>query len=142
MPNLEPYKYLTFDQKLGILQQLIQMARADKIFKFIEFKYLTEVAELMGIKAAQLDTILESNIELPLPEKKIERARQLHRLVVMMMIDHEIRMEELILLKKMAERFDLKSDGVSAMIKAMHANKGGMILDEELKVLFFIQEND
>ncbi len=137
MPYFESIKNLTNAQKLMLLNQLVQMAKADNSFKFIEFKYLTDVAELMGISTSQLEAVLEGKLVAgPLPKRKIEKAWHLYRLAVMMMIDHDINMEEIKFLKKIAHSFNLSSKSVDAMLRAMHTNKGGMLFYEDLKRIF------
>ncbi len=141
MEKDKSYAHLTEEQKIQLLQQLVKMAKADQIFKFVEFKYLTEIAELMNISAAKLDEIIESNKVGPLPKTKLERSRQLYRLTVMMMIDHVVTKEELNLLKTFAIELGLAPDGVETMIKAMDNNKGGMLLNKHLIDIFSIDLN-
>ncbi len=141
MEKNQSFKNLTHTQKTHLLQQLVKMAKADKIFKFVEFKYLTEIAELMNISASQLDEIIESDKVGDLPQTLLERSRQLYRLTVMMMIDHIITKEEVVLLKTFAVEMGLQAAGVDAMIEAMNRNKGGMLLNEQLIEIFGIEMN-
>ena len=135
------FHHLNKEEKLNLLSQLVKMAKADKIFKFVEFKYLTDVAEVLGITSGQLDEIIEKDIVAPLPKKIQDRTRQIYRLTVMMMVDGIISKEEMILLKNFAVELGLPPAGVEIMIKRMEQNKGGMLLDEELLEIFSIQLN-
>ncbi len=135
------FNHLNKEQKLNLLRQLVNMAKADKIFKFVEFKYLTDIADVLGIGATQLDDIIEKEVVAPLPEKMLDRIRQLYRLTVMMMVDHVISDEEMILLKNYAIQLGLTDEGVDVMIVKMKANKGGMLLDEELLQIFSVKCN-
>jgi len=141
MEKNQSFKNLSEAQKINLLQQLVKMARADKIFKFVELKYLTEIAELMNISAAQLDDIIDADIIGPLPQTLLERARQLYRLTVMMMIDQIITTEELNLLKTFAVELGLQASGVEVMIDTMNQNKGGMLLNQQLIEIFAIELN-
>ncbi len=141
MERNQSFKNLTKAQKIILLQQLVKMAKADKIFKFVELKYLTEIAELMEISATQLDDIIETDKFGPLPKTMLERARQLYRLTVMMMIDQIITVEELNLLKTFAVELGLQASGVETMIEAMNQNKGGMLLNKQLIEIFSIELN-
>ncbi len=141
MEKNQSFNNLNEAQKIQLLQQLVKMAKADKIFKFVELKYLTEIAELLNISAARLDEIIESDKVGPLPKSMLERARQLYRLTVMMMIDHIITKEELILLKTFAIELGLSPDNVDTMITAMNNNKGGMLLNKQLIEIFSIDLN-
>jgi len=141
MENNQSFKNLSEAQKINLLQQLVKMAKADKIFKFVEFKYLTEIAELMNISATRLDDVINADKIGPLPKTMLERARQLYRLTVMMMIDQVITTEELNLLKTFAVELGLQANGVEAMIEAMNQNKGGMLLNKQLIKIFAIELN-
>jgi len=141
MEKNKSFKNLSEAQKINMLQQLVKMARADRIIKFVELKYLTEIAELMNISAAQLDNIIASDKIGPLPKTMLERARQLYRLTVMMMIDQIITTEELNLLKTFAVELGLQASGVEIMIDTMNQNKGGMLLNQQLIEIFSIELN-
>jgi hypothetical protein len=141
MYRQQDFSHLNEKQKLNLLTQLVKMARADKVFKFIEFKYLTEIAELLHIPVNQLDEILEKEIEAPIPEKMIDRTRQIYRLTIMMMIDHIITKEEKLLLKNYAVQLGLIPDRIEVMIDRMQQNKGGMLLDKDLCEIFSITLN-
>ena len=141
MENNQSFKNLSEAQKINLLHQLVKMAKADKIFKFVELKYLTEIAELMNISATRLDDIINADKIGPLPKTMLERARQLYRLTVMMMIDQVITTEELNLLKTFAVELGLQANGVEVMIEAMNQNKGGMLLNKQLIKIFAIELN-
>ena len=142
MQRQQDFSHLNEEQKLNLLTQLIKMAKADKVFKFVEFKYLTEIAELLEISANKLDEILEKDeIIAPVPKKMIDRTRQIYRLTVMMMIDHIITDEEMILLKNYAVELGLQPESIEVMIERMNQNKGGMLLDKDLYEIFSISLN-
>jgi len=141
MEKNQSFKNLSEAQKINLLRQLVKMARADNKFKFVELKYLTEIAELMNIPASELDNIIASDKIGPLPQTMLERARQLYRLTVMMMIDQIITTEELNLLKTFAVELGLQANGVDIMIETMNQNKGGMLLNKQLIEIFAIELN-
>ena len=141
MKHSPGFNRLNKEQKINLLHQLVRMARADKVFKFVEFKYLSDVAEMLNISAKQLDDIIENEVITTLPKKMSDRTRQLYRLSIMMMIDHIISKEEMALLKEYAIEMQLNPEGVDIMIKKMYENKGGMLLDEDLLKIFNIQSN-
>jgi len=135
------FHHLNKEQKLNLLHQLVRMAKADKVFKFVEFKYLTDIADVLGITATQLDEIIESDVVAPLPTKMLDRTRQIYRLTVMMMVDDVISPEEMILLKSFAVELGLIPEGIEIMIRKMGENKGGMLLDNDLMEIFSINMN-
>ncbi len=141
MQHAPNFNHLNEEQKLNLLHQLVRMAKADKIFKFVEFKYLTEIAELLNISTRQLDEIIENEVVAPIPKNIGDRTRQLYRLSVMMMIDHIISKEEMAVLKEYAIELKLNPEHVDVMIKRMHENKGGMLLEKDLFEIFNIEAN-
>ncbi len=130
------FNQLTEEQKINLLKQLVKMAKADGVFKFVEFKYLTEVAELMGFTATQLDEIIADDQLTALPVTRLEKARQIYRLAVMMQVDQEVAFAEKKLLKDLAVILNLHPDGVDKMLEAMKQNKGGMLFDDDLETIF------
>jgi len=130
------FNNLTEEQKINLLKQLVKMAKADGVFKFVELKYLTEVAEMMGITANQLDEIIKDDTLTALPSTKLEKARQVYRLAVMMEIDQQTTFSEKKLLKDLAILLNLHPSGVDQMLEAMKENKGAMLLNEQLEDIF------
>jgi len=141
MKNQHPDKNKSYEEKITILRRLVKMAKADSIFKLEEYKYLQDLADTLGIKRQVLKEIIDSEI----PEKKteylIERARQLYRLAIMMLVDGVIASEELKLLKDYTIELGFEPSMADVMLKRMNNNKGGMLFDEDLMQIFSIQNN-
>ena len=91
---------------------------------------------MMGISAMQLDEIIEDDTLSALPHTKVEKARQIYRLAIMMEIDHKVAFAEKKMLKDMAVILNLHPDGVDEMLEAMKQNKGGMLLNDDLETIF------
>jgi len=136
MSHKDSYGNLTEQQKINLLKQLVKMAKADGVFKFVELKYLTEVAEMMGISHKILDEIIADDTLTSLPTTKTEKARQIYRLAVMMKVDNDIAFQEKKLLKDMAVILNLHPQDVDHMLEAMKQNKGEMLLNDQLKQIF------
>jgi len=136
MSHKDSYSNLTEQQKINLLKQLVKMAKADGIFKFVELKYLTEVAEMMGISHKILDEIIADDTLTTLPTTKSEKARQIYRLAVMMKVDNNIAFQEKKLLKDMAVILNLHPQDVDRMLEAMKQNKGEMLLNDQLAQIF------
>jgi len=136
MSREDSYKNLTEKQKINLLKQLVKMAKADGVFKFVEFKYLTEVAEMMGISHKTLDDIIADDTLTSLPNTRLEKARQIYRLAVMMKVDNDIAFQEQKLLKDLAVILNLHPQDVDRMLIAMKQNKGEMLLNDQLEKIF------
>jgi len=138
-PNNDKNKSL--EDKITILRRLVKMAKADMIFREEEYKYLQDLADTLGVKRSILLEIIESEI----PEKKtealLERAKQLYRLAIMMLVDGVVAKEEVTLLKEYTIELGFDPHLIDVMITRMGQNKGGMLLDEDLIEIFSLQQN-
>jgi len=136
MSQKDSYSNLTEQQKINLLKQLVKMAKADGVFKFVELKYLTEVAEMMGVSHKILDEIIADDTLTSLPTTKLEKARQIYRLAVMMKVDNDIAFQEKKLLKDLAVILNLHPQDVDRMLEVMKQNKGEMLINDQLMQIF------
>jgi hypothetical protein len=128
-------------EKLNLLHQLVDMAKADRVFKRVEYRYLLEIALVLGVSTEKLKQIIDSNKESNMPVTHQARFRQIYRLAVMMMVDGIITIEEIALLKNYGVEMGLQPKSIEIMIKRMNENKGGMLLDIDLEEIFSLQNN-
>ena len=129
------------EEEITLLRRLVKMAKADSVFKIEEYKYLQDLADTLGVERKILLEIIEAEI----PEKKtevlLERAKQLYRLAIMMLVDGVVAKEEVILLKEYTLELGFTAESVEIMLNRMQENKGGMLFDEDLMEIFSVQHN-
>ncbi len=134
-------QHKSHEEKITILRRLVKMAKADYIFKKEEYKYLQDLADTLGIERKILLEIIEAEI----PEKKtevlLERAKQLYRLAIMMLVDGVVAKEEVKLLKEYTIELGFAAETIDIMLVRMEANKGGMLFDEDLIEIFSLSHN-
>jgi len=128
-------------EKLNLLHQLVDMAKADKVFKRVEYRYLIEIALVLGVSTEKLKEIIDSDKKSDMPITYQARFRQIYRLSVMMLVDGVITIEEMTLLKNYGVEMGLQPKSIEIMIKRMNNNKGGMLLDSDLNEIFSLQNN-
>ena len=128
-------------EKLNLLHQLVDMAKADRVFKRVEYRYLLEIALVLGVSTEKLKQIIDSDKKSNMPVTHQARFRQIYRLTVMMMVDNIITIEEIALLKNYGVEMGLQPKSIEIMIKRMNENKGGMLLDKDLEEIFSLQNN-
>lgn len=87
---MDPYQ-----EKLGILSELIAFARVDHKLKDTEYDFLLSVANLMEVKKASLDELLKQDLKPSLPTTQLDRIVQFHRLLLLMNIDNEQHQKEI-----------------------------------------------
>ncbi len=138
-PNNDKNKPL--EDKITILRRLVKMAKADLVFKHEEYKYLQDLADTLGVKRKILMEIIDEE----LPEKKtealLERAKQLYRLAIMMLVDGVVANEEVALLKEYTIELGFAPHVIDIMLERMAKNKGGMLFDEDLVEIFSLHKN-
>jgi hypothetical protein len=131
----------TIQERISLLRQLVKMAKADKIFKEVEYRYLIDVSQLLNIPIQVVDVIIEEDVENILPITFDERIKQIHRLAIMMMVDGIITIEEMDLLKNLTLEMGLLPSSLEIMIRKMNSNIGGLLLIEDLRDIFSVTNN-
>jgi hypothetical protein len=131
----------TIQERISLLRQLVKMAKADKIFKEVEYRYLIDVSQLLNIPIQVVDVIIEEDVENILPITFDERIKQIHRLAIMMMVDGIITIEEMDLLKNLTLEMGLLPNSLEIMIRKMNSNIGGLLLIEDLRDIFSVTNN-
>ncbi len=136
-----PDQNKSYEEKLTILRRLVKMAKADSIFKMEEYKYLQDLADTLNIERKILKEIIDSEIIEKKTEVVLERAKQLYRLAIMMLVDGVVAKEEVKLLKEYTIELGFDPSLVDIMLKRMGENKGGMLFDEDLIDIFSLKNN-
>jgi len=139
--SLESDPHKSQKEKITILRRLVKMAKADSIFKKEEYKYLQDLADTLGIDRKILQEIIEAEIPEKKSEELLERAKQLYRLAIMMLVDGVVAKEEVVLLKEYTIELGFPAETVDIMLDRMNNNKGGMLFDDDLIEIFTIQHN-
>jgi len=128
-------------EKITLLRRLVKMAKADLIFKKEEYKYLQDLADILGIDKKTLLEIIKTETLEKNSEVLLDRAKQLYRMAIMMLVDGEVAKEEMLLLKEYTIKFGFSAESVDIMLKKMNQNKGGMLFDKDLIEIFSTQHN-
>ncbi len=106
-------------EKLGLLSQLIKLARADEQVKDIEFQFLGTIAVQLGVSAEEFKHLFEKYIAFEPPEFEFDRIVQLQRLVLLMNVDQEIDEKELSLIREMGMKLGLHPLAVAEVLEVM-----------------------
>ena len=80
--------------RLGLLKQLILMAKADEEVREIEFEFLLVLANQMGVSRDEFLDLFEQYISFHPPKMEYDRILQFQRLIMIMNIDSEVDQEE------------------------------------------------
>lgn len=79
----------SYEDKLSILSELIAFAKVDHDLKVSEYDFLLNVAQLMGLKKAVLDNLIDHEGTVKPLKTPLERIVQFHRLLLLMNVDEE-----------------------------------------------------
>ncbi len=82
------------EEKLSILSEMIEFARADNIISDKEYNFLLGVANHLGVTKDDFDSLFNKEVKKVLPKTQADRILQFHRLVLLMNVDsHEDNLE-------------------------------------------------
>ncbi len=123
-------------EKLSLLAQLVQLARADEEVKEIEFNFLRSIAEQLNISMEEFRLVFEQYIAFEPPAFEFDRIVQLHRLVLLMNIDQELDATELFLIKDLGIKLGLHPLAVEEILSVMHEYENKMLPPERLISIF------
>lgn len=126
----------TYQQKLDILKDMIAFARADEVIRESEYRFLSGVAQLLGIDKNTFDSLFHTTsgkIRLP---SDTERILHFHRLLLLMNIDEEQHLSEISRLHNIGLALGLPPSGIDQALRVMHRYPDKIIPPEVLLSIF------
>lgn len=123
-------------EKLQLLSDLIDLARADKELKEVEEDFLTAIAQRLELSPQ--DYVTAANTKRPgkYPAGEVERIIQFHRLVLLMNVDSQSDENEISFLKKVALRMGLNPMSVQKVLTVMSNYPNKVVPPEVLLSIF------
>lgn len=111
----------TYQEKLGILSEMIAFARVDYALKNSEYQFLMGVAERLGVSKAALDKLLQDeNPPKSSLRTQTDRIIQFHRLLLLMNIDKEQHQDEVRKLYNIGLGMGLPPSAIGQVLEVMH----------------------
>ncbi|MBI1835633.1 MAG: TerB family tellurite resistance protein [Flavobacteriia bacterium] len=105
--------------KLGILTELIKLAKADNDIRDIEFNFLLALASQMGVSKDEFIKLFEQYIEFLPPKLEFDRIVQFHRLVLVMNVDSNTTDAELDYIKQAGIRMGLNPLATNEILRIL-----------------------
>ncbi|WP_108868055.1 TerB family tellurite resistance protein [Aquimarina aquimarini] len=124
------------DEKLSLLSEMIQFAKADKNFKEQEYNFIVAVASQLGIEKEEVDFLMKGEVEKKSLQPESQRILQFHRLVLLMNIDQEASPLEIQAIKDMGLKMGLRLEAVDTVLEKMHEYPNKVIPPKELIAIF------
>ena len=121
------------EASIGLLSDMIQLAKADQVIKESEYNFLLKMASRLGVEQPQFEELFHQEPQEPQnPQKAVitsheERIAQFHSLIVLMNIDEEQHHLEIELLRVMGLKIGLKPSMVLRLLEEMSKYPNGMV---------------
>ena len=124
------------DEKLSLMAQLIQLAKADEEVREAEHQFLLSIAVMLEIDPEAFAKLYDEFIDFEPPALEMERIVQLQRLVLLMNVDLEIDGDELATIRDLGMRMGLHASAVNSVLEEMHNYENKMIPPDRLIAIF------
>ncbi|NKI32933.1 TerB family tellurite resistance protein [Croceivirga thetidis] len=126
----------TYEEKIGILSQMIAFAQSDHSIKESEYDFIFNVAQTLGVTKKAFDELLGDAPEPVMPKKLGERIVQFHRLLLLMNIDQKQQLSELKKLHEMGFKLGLSPAAIEEVLSEMHKYPNFAIPPKKLIEIF------
>lgn len=124
------------EEKLSLLSEMIQFAKADKKFKEQEYNFIMAIASQLKITKEEVDTLIEEGVEKKNLQPESQRILQFHRLVLLMNIDQETSQLEIHKIKEIGLYMGLRLEAVDMVLEKMHEYPNKVIPPKVLISIF------
>ncbi|PKV52255.1 hypothetical protein ATE84_4364 [Aquimarina sp. MAR_2010_214] len=124
------------EEKLSLLSEMIQFAKADKKFKEQEYNFILVIASQLKITKEEVDILIEEGVEKKNLQPESQRILQFHRLVLLMNIDQETSQLEIHKIKEIGMRMGLRLEAIDTVLKKMNDYPNKIIPPKELVSIF------
>ncbi|WP_418501304.1 TerB family tellurite resistance protein [Flagellimonas sp.] len=131
----------TYEEKLGILSELISFARVDHSLKRSEYEFLLKVASNLGVDKEVFDGLLRKESPKVKLKTQAERIVQFHRLLLLMNIDQEQHKKEIDTLYNIGLKMGLPPAAMAQVLEIMHRYPNKVVPPDVLINIFKVHYN-
>ena len=124
------------NDKLGILTELIKLAKADNELRDMEFQFLLSLASQMGVSKNEFIQLFEQYIEFLPPKLEFDRILQFHRLVLVMNVDQDTNDKEIEYIKQAGIRMGLNPLATNEILRIMENYPSKVVPTDVLMKVF------
>ena len=124
------------NDKLGILSELIKLAKADNELRDMEFQFLLSLASQMGVSKNEFIQLFEQYIEFLPPKLEFDRILQFHRLVLVMNVDQDTNDKEIEYIKQAGIRMGLNPLATNEILRIMENYPNKVVPTDVLMKVF------
>ncbi|WP_299439790.1 TerB family tellurite resistance protein [uncultured Aquimarina sp.] len=124
------------EEKLSLLSEMIDFAKADKKIKDEEYNFILAVASQLEITEEEIGHLVRNNAEKKHLQPESQRILQFHRLILLMNVDQETSQSEIHKIREMGLHMGLRSEAIDSVLKEMHNYPNKVIPPKELITIF------
>ncbi len=124
------------EEKLSLLSEMIQFAKADKEMKEQEYNFILAVASQLDISKEEIDFLFEKEVDKKSLQPESQRILQFHRLVLLMNVDQEASLSEVHKIKEIGLQMGLRPEAINVVLEEMHRYPNKVIPPKELISIF------
>ncbi|MDY8134035.1 TerB family tellurite resistance protein [Aquimarina sp. 2201CG5-10] len=124
------------EEKLSLLSEMIQFAKADKKYKEQEHSFILAVASQLGVTREEVGELIENGVDKKPLQPESQRILQFHRLVLLMNVDQEASQIEIHKIKNIGLQMGLRPEAIDTVLKEMHNYPNKVIPPDELIAIF------
>ncbi|MDH7446976.1 TerB family tellurite resistance protein [Aquimarina sp. 2201CG14-23] len=126
----------TKEEKLSLLSEMIEFAKADKTIKDEEYNFILAVASQLRITEEEIGHLVRNTAEKKNLQPESQRILQFHRLVLLMNVDQETAQSEIHKIREMGLQMGLRPEAIDVVLKEMHNYPNKVIPPKELIAIF------
>jgi len=124
------------EEKLSLLSEMVQFAKADNHIKEEEYNFILAVASQLGVSKEEIDILVKEKAGKKHLQPESQRILQFHRLVLLMNVDQETSQLEIQKIKEMGLQMGLRSEAIDNVLKIMHEYPNKVIPPQKLISIF------
>jgi len=124
------------EEKLSLLSDMIEFAKADNKIKEEEYNFILAVASQLDVTEEEIGFLVRNSAEKRNLHPESQRILQFHRLVLLMNVDQEASSQEIDKIKDMGLHMGLRPEAIDTVLKEMHNYPNKVIPPQELIDIF------
>lgn len=107
------------EEKLGLISDLIELARIDRELRAKELEFIKAIASTIKINSIEVDQLVNKPVASKVIKSESARITQFHRLVLVMNIDQRTSIDEIVALKNFGLNMGLPSSAIDEVLQQM-----------------------
>ena len=131
----------TYEEKLGLLSELIALAKADHVVSPSEYGFLLGIARDLGITKERFHELFDAPVAKQSHGSHGERIVQFHRLVLLMNVDQEQDKREVEKLYNLGLHMGIPPGAIQQVLMIMHQYPDKVVPPEVLLKIFKAHNN-